>query len=376
MYTNIPERILRILKRQPVNKTVWQPSLTYWYSVNKVATLNPATCPDEIKSYVPDDLMGLDPIALYDAIKGSIRYPHECLNLPSFYEQVKPGSCIERLYRTNEAGEHEVVVKTPAGTVSSKQKLGFPIEHFVKKPDDLDVIEYILDQTEYCFNPFVFDAASEAIEKLGIVQTYNFRSPYQRCVIEYLGLATTTKFMRKYPDRMDRFMERLESWDKTAYDVILGSPLQIVSFGENIHAKVATPPIFERYHLPYYKEHAKWIHEKGKLCHAHFDGDLKDLLPFFPELPFDGIEAVTFEPQGDVSMAEVRDAMGDKALLDGIPSIYFLPQYSDEQLLQCARDVLDIFYHRVILGISDELCPTMEGRKLRLVGDLVESYEP
>jgi len=372
---DMPERILRILNRRPVDKVVWQPSLSYWFSVNKVAALNPATCPVEIKRYVPDDLMGLDPIALYTAIKGSIRYPHECLNLPSFYEQAKPGSGIERSYRTNEAGEHVSAVKTPVGMVSSKQKLGFPIEHPVKNIEDLDVIEYILDQTEYCFNPFIFDAASEAIETLGVVQTYNFRSPYQRCVIEFLGLATTTKFLRKYPDRMDRFMERLEAWDKNAYQVILASPLQVVSFGENIHAKVAPPPIFERYHLPYYTEHARWIHEKGKLCHAHFDGDLKDLLPFFPELPFDGIEAITFKPQGDVTMAEVHDAMGSKVLLDGIPSIYFLPQYSDEQLLDCARAVLDTFYPRVILGISDELCPTMEGRKLRLVGDLVESYK-
>ena len=373
---DIPERVLRILKRQPVDHVVFQPSLTYWYATNNVAALNPATCPSELKKYVPDDLMGLDPMALYETIKGSIRYPHECLNLHSFYEQTKPGSGIERTYHTDEAGEHATVVKTPVGTVSSKQKYGFPTGYMVKKLDDLDVIEYILDQTEYCFNPYIFDAASEAIEKLGIVQTYNFRSPYQRCVIEFLGLAMTTKFFRKYPDRMDRLMERLEAWDKTAYEVILASPLQVVSFGENIHAKVAPPPIFEKYHLPYYKEHARWIHEKGKLCHAHFDGDLKDLLPFFSELPFDGIEAITFEPQGDVSMEEVRDVMGDIALLDGIPSIYFLPQYSDEQLLDCTRKVLDTFYPRVILGISDELCPTMEGRKLRLVGDLVESYEP
>jgi len=371
---DISTRILRILRRQPVDQGVWQPSLTYWYATNKVSTLSRATCPESTRQFVPDELMGLDPIDLYEHIRGSIRYPHECLNLPSFYQQRTPDAKIDIKYETNEMKEQVSVIKTPVGTVSDNHKNGFPLDYYVKKPEDLDVIEYIIDHTEYCFNPYVYDAAAEAIENLGVVQTYNFRSPYQRCVIEFLGLAMTTKFLRKHAQRMDQFIERLEAWDKKAYDVILSSPLQVVSFGENIHAKVAPPPIFERYHLPYYKQHAKWVHEKGKLCHAHFDGDLKDLLQFFPELPFDGIEAVTFEPQGDVTIEEVQDVIGKKAILDGIPSIFFLPQYSIQHLLEFARKVMDAFFPRIILGISDELCPTMDGSRLRVIGDFVANY--
>jgi len=173
---------------------------------------------------------------------------------------------------------------------------------------------------------------------------------------------------------MEDFMGVLEAWDARAYETILASPLQVVSFGENLHAKVAPPPVFERYHLPYYKEHARKVHERGKFCHIHFDGDVKDLLPFIPELPFDGLEAITFAPQGDVTVDEIRDAIGNKILIDGIPSDFFLPVYSTRRLLDVTREVLDAFYPRIILGISDELCPTMDGRRLRLVGDLLESY--
>lgn len=372
--TDIRERVLRILRHQPVNQAVWQPSLTYWYATNKVGSLKPASAPASIKPFVPNDLMGLDPVQLYERIQGSIRYPHECLNLPSFYTQLKADGGVERRSTWIDKRELLEVVKTPAGTIQKRSRDGFPLEHFVKTVDDLAVVEYWLERTEYCFNPFIFDAASEAIEHLGVLNTYNFRSPYQRAVIEYLGLATTTKFLRKYPRRMDTFFERMLEWDKNAYKVILDSPLQVVSFGENIDANVSPPPVFEKFHVPYYKEHIKWVHEKGKLCHVHMDGDLKGLLQFLPELDFDGIEAVTFKPQGNVSIEEVADAMGKKALLDGIPSIYFLPQYSDTDVLAVARRVLDAFYPRVILGISDELCPTMQGHKLGLVGDLVAKY--
>ncbi len=365
---------MRILRRQPVEQAVWQPSLTYWYATNKVGSITPATAPASVRPFVPDDLMGLDPIQLYERIQGSIRYPHECLNLPSFYTQLLPGSEVERRYTLTNGKELVEFVKTPVGTIQKRSRDGFPLEHFVKTIDDLDVVEYWLARTEYCFNPYIFDVASEAIQDYGIVQTYNFRSPYQRNVIEFLGLATTTKFLRKHPRRMEAFFERLLEWDKRAYKVILDSPLQVVSFGENIDANVSPPPVFEKYHVPYYKEHIKWVHEKGKLCHIHMDGDLKGLLPFLPELDFDGIEAMTFKPQGNVTIEEVAESMGKKALLDGIPSILFLPHYSDEDVLSFARRVLDEFYPRVILGISDELCPTMQGHKLRLVGNLVANY--
>ncbi|MBN2151411.1 MAG: hypothetical protein JW839_08200 [Candidatus Lokiarchaeota archaeon] len=370
----VPERILRILRRQPVDRAVWQPSLTYWYSRNDVGGIAPSSAPASVKPFVPDDLMGLDPIQLYERIQGSIRYPHECLHLPSFYTQLAPGSGVERRSAWTEGKELVEAVKTPAGTIQKRSRDGFPLEHYVKRIDDLDAVEYWLACTEYRFNPYVFEAATEAIERLGVVQTYNFRSPYQRSVIEFCGLATTTKFLRKHPRRMEAFFDRLLEWDEEAYKVILGSPLQVVSFGENIDANVSPPPVFEKYHVPYYKEHVRWVHEKGKLCHIHMDGDLNGLLQFFPELDFDGIEAVTFKPQGNVSIEEVAEAMGKKALVDGIPSILFLPQYSDVDVLGFARRVLDAFYPRVILGISDELCPTMEGHKLGLVGDLVANY--
>lgn len=245
----------------------------------------------------------------------------------------------------------------------------------MKDIKDLDVIEYILDQTDYVFNQFAFDIAQDVIKNLGIVQTYNFRSPYQRCVIDYLGFIKTTLFLKRYPQRMEKFIEKLLEWDEKSYQVIANSPLQIVSFGENIHAKIAPPPMFEHYHLPYYKKRVKQLHEKGKFCHIHLDGDLKDLLKFIPELPFDGLEAITFAPQGDVTIQDLKEVIGKKILLDGIPSIYFLKEYSEEQLKKIALEVLDTFSPNLILGISDELCPTMDGRRLRLIGDLVSNYQ-
>ncbi|MEX2681358.1 MAG: hypothetical protein Q6373_007145 [Candidatus Sigynarchaeota archaeon] len=138
---------MRILRHQPVDQAAWQPSLTYWYATNKVGSITPATAPASVRPFVPDELMGLDPVQLYERIQGSIRYPHECLKLPSFYTQLLPGSDIKRYSAWTSNKELVETVKTPVGTIQKRSRDGFPIEHYVKTVDDLDSVEYWLAYT-------------------------------------------------------------------------------------------------------------------------------------------------------------------------------------------------------------------------------------
>ncbi|MFX1479764.1 MAG: hypothetical protein ACFFCI_16700, partial [Promethearchaeota archaeon] len=100
-----------------------------------------------------------------------------------------------------------------------------------------------------------------------------------------------------------------------------------------------------------------------------------DLLPYLEDLPFDGLEALTARPQGDVSLEEIRDSIGNKVLLDGIPSILFLPQYSNNYVSEYARKVLNLFSPNLILGVSDELSPNGDIKKIEMIGDIVRKYE-
>jgi hypothetical protein len=78
-------------------------------------------------------------------------------------------------------------------------------------------------------------------------------------------------------------------------------------------------------------------------------------LPYLADLPFDGLEALTPTPQGDVTLEEMREHMGDKVLLDGIPAVLFLKHHPREELQACTEKVIELFHPRLVLGISDEL---------------------
>ena len=60
-------------------------------------------------------------------------------------------------------------------------------------------------------------------------------------------------------------------------------------------------------------------------------------------------------------------------LLDGIPALHFMPdQYPVERLVEGVNRVVELFYPRLILGISDEIPPDGDIERVRLVGELVQ----
>jgi hypothetical protein len=100
---------------------------------------------------------------------------------------------------------------------------------------------------------------------------------------------------------------------------------------------------------------------------------MRPLLKHLRDCSWDGIEAATPVLQRDVSLEEMKDALGDLILLDGIPALCFLSeQYSVEGLVECVKQVVDLFHPRLILGISDEIPPDGDIERVQLVGDLVQ----
>jgi hypothetical protein len=128
-----------------------------------------------------------------------------------------------------------------------------------------------------------------------------------------------------------------------------------VNFGENIHDHLLSPRYFERYLIPWWEKRSNQLRQAGIYTHVHIDGYFRSLLKYLRHLPFDGLEALTPQPQGDVTLEEIKEHIGDKVLLDGIPAVLFLSHYSAEDLLAAVERIIQLFHPRLILGVSDEV---------------------
>ncbi|MDZ7373734.1 MAG: hypothetical protein ONB23_07160 [candidate division KSB1 bacterium] len=379
------EAILRIFRKQPVNQLVWQPRIYYWYYGNGLP--NPA--PDEYvrrhgppppspieqvqSPQVPDEFRISPMIELYRRLPASPRYPQEVLGVRLFeivydgtvqIHQQKNGSCVTTTW------------STPVGELREVTIHGYHSEYLLKSPEDFRVMVYILDHSEFVFWDDAFEIADREFGDLGVVTSFYPRSPLQRLIIEWMGFENVVYALSDYPVQTRALLQAIAEWDDRMYDVLLRSPLQVLNFGENIDANIDPPPYFEEYLEPYYEKRVAQIHAAGKFCHIHIDGALKPLLPIIRRMSFDGIEAATPLPQGDVTLEELREGLEGKILIDGIPAVLFLPTYPLATFEEFVWKLVEMFWPNLILGISDELPPSGDIRRVKLVSEIAERWRP
>ncbi len=373
---NFRELIMRTFQRKKIDRIVWQPRIRYWYTGNQVNKR-----PEEIRQgelpypEVPAEYRGKTVLQVYDLLRASPRYPGEVLDIGLFRTRIDPDAGIKHVH-FDEGGERITITETPVGKLRSKTRGGYPTEFPLKTPQDCKVMEYVLKHTEFQFDDEAYSKAEAAFGDRGVVQSFYSRSPFQKMIVEYMGARNFFIQLHRHQAEIEGFMDSIAEWDDGMYEVLVRCPLKILNFGENIDANLASPKFFQRYLVPYYERRVKQLHRVGKFCHIHIDGAMKPLLPLLSQLEFDGIEAATPKPQGDVEIDELRRAMGDKILLDGIPAVMFIPVYTDKQTRDFALRVLEAFSPNLILGVSDELPPTADIRKMELVSKLAEDFEP
>jgi hypothetical protein len=380
------EQILATFKRETGHGIVWQPRLYYWYYGNGLQNSVPDGYPDEsyMKSfaenfppyagYVPDMLHSKSMIDVYRVLDASPRYADEILGVRLIRYTINETEKIRVTQERTGGRERVITTKTPKGTLREIITQGQHKEFPVKGPEDFAAMAYVLENTVVTVDENAFNIAEREFGNDGVVTAMLPRSPIQRLIINLMGLENTIMSLHGHGEETESFMNDISAWDDELYRIIGDSDFQIVNFGENIDANLISPKIFSKYHIPYYNKRIDFLHKKGKYCHIHMDGSLKPILPLIKELHFDAIEAPTPEPQGDVSISEIKEALGDKILIDGIPALLFEKQYSVEELIAAAKEIIDLFGSNLILGISDELPPTGDIGRNKLILELLSNY--
>ncbi len=355
--TGYGERTLAIFRGQDPGGVLWQPRLDYWYGVNRR------------RGTLPHPLRQASLLEVYDYCHASVRYFGCGLEVryrnADVAEEWEDGRTLRRTW------------STPLGRLTERIRYddwglsGYHVEHKLKGPHDFRILEYLLQAEQWVWDQQVYEREVADMGERGAPQFYFRRSPIQGLFVEHMGFETTVYALHDHPEVVGHYVEVASAADDALYDLLCQCPVQILNLGENIDAHMNPPPIWRRHLLPYYQKRCAQLHAAGKFVHIHIDGAMRPLLSELVDGPWDGIEAATPLPQGDVTLEEIKAAVGDRVLLDGIPAIGFLPSYPYEALLACVKRVVDLFHPRLVLGISDELPPDGDIERVRRIGELV-----
>ncbi|MCX5672272.1 MAG: hypothetical protein NTU94_13220 [Planctomycetota bacterium] len=230
------------------------------------------------------------------------------------------------------------------------------------------------ERRTWSWDQAAYDRLSKEWAGLGAPCMCMPRTNVQKLYLETMGVPGGIFALTDHPAACGRYFEAMAVHEERLMDLIGASPIEMVNFGDNVHSATLSPALFRQYVLPRYQAKCERLHATGKFVYAHWDGNCRPLLPFANDTGLDGIEAITPLPQGDVTLEETKDALGEMFLFDGIPAIYFDKTFSEKTLLACAHRCINLLAPNLVLGISDEISSTGDIERIRRVGESVDNY--
>lgn len=356
------ERHLAIFRRDPVDRVLWQPRLEHWYAVH---TRNGS---------LPDRYRGMGHFELYDELNCS---PRTYFMFNPCFKTIQEGDVESSGEQVGDT--HVSTVRTPVGELrTAHRNIGsshMTVEYLIKTPADMRVQQYLLEHQRVEFDEELFRRRDAELGDRAAPTCYLPRINIQRLFINLMGFENTIYALHDWPDETRALIEAINQADDQFYEAVKASPIEIVNFGDNVDGNMLAVPHFQEFVQPYYRQRAAELRAAGKHCHPHWDGAIKTILPFCRDCGFDGFEALTPEPQGDVTIEQIKDALGDDLILvDGIPCTHFLPQHSYREVEDFTLKLLNMFAPNLVLGISDEISPPGDIEKVRLISEIVEGY--
>lgn len=347
-------------------KIIWQPRIGCWYTDKKFAgqplpaPYTDMELPDIFRSLGCSDRL----YGQYNACFRRIEHP-----------------AVQVLHKKLNDTDTEITIQTPVGkqVAVHRRSLNNPgtihLKWEVETEEELKVAAWREENTAWEWNQEQFDRSQREMGDLGAPTMYLPRMNVQCLYIEKMGVERGVYAIYDWPNTTEAFFRALDESHHRLIEVINASPVHIINFGENVHSGTLSLPLFLKYHLPACQQRCEKLHAAGKFVCSHWDGDCRPLFPYARQTSLDGIEAITPWPQGDVTLEETREALGDEMfLLDGIPAIYFDETFGVEVLEECVHRLIDLFAPRLVLGISDELSSTGDIERIRRVGEIVDRY--
>ena len=358
------EMNLRVFEGKPNPHVLFQPRFEPWFDWHRHA------------GDLPPRIAEMDIAEVYDFVGCAMRYVH--------YYTPQPNPIVQhfdpevRIDHENQGDQRTITYHTPHGPLHETRRWTVDqtwrtVDHAGKSVDDLPKLRWLLARRHNRLDPDRFAAGDGYIGDRGVPQFWVPKSPYQSLCLQWMNFEPFIYALHDAPEEMAEIMAVIDrSYDALFQQIASHEGIRIVNFGENIAEAHGGPALFERHLMPYYEKRVGQLRAAGVFTHIHIDGAFRSLIPLIPQLPHDGVEALTPRPQADETLDEMQEAVGDKVLLDGIPAVLFMRQFPREQLERCVKDLVDRFGGRLVLGISDELPEGAEAEgfeRLRWVAD-------
>jgi len=358
------QRILAVARGECLDKLPFGARIDLWYNYNSA------------HDTLPERYKGRNHVDIMRDLGAGVQY--------RYYSVVREEYQDMEILQKDEPPYKITEFMTPLGSVrktllftpTEGPWIGYEWEKLFKSEKDYPIIKYVLEHTIPVEDLGYYEACQQVGEDgLVITGVYPW-SPVQRVMREIMGYERFFYELADHPKEVEELIEIMKDLDRKKYEIAVKLDLEIFSVCANWSDDIHTP-VFKKYFIPWFQEIADLLHAHGKLAMAHVDGENKRLIPFFLDTHIDVFEAWTPAPMTQVTTAEFRKALGDKATIwGGVPATLFEPTYSDEEF---DNYILNLFKeiapgYNFIVGMGDNLPFDGKIERVRRIVDLIDKH--
>lgn len=358
------ENYTRILQKKRGEKLPFVPNIDHWLNVNRRC----GTLPEEYQNMTRNDIVR--------TIGGTIWARTNILKT-SFDSEIK---IIKK-----ESGDKIITnFKTPVGDVQTVHQYAsdfsqalFLKEHRVKRVEDIKVVKFIIEHTQYILNPGPFYQSEREVGEDGIsLVDLPVCLPYIQFGKIDAGWERGIYLYADYPAEVENLLEIYTQKAEEAASLLASGPALVIASGDNMDEWTTPPNVFQKHAIPYYRRIGRILHCANKVFEVHWCGRTEHLLSFVPKCDIDVVEAVTVKPMANLTIPEALEMVGSKVVIQGgIPSILMCSEGGGtrqnlrayiEQLLSRVP-----FGYRFVLGMSDNIPPNADFERVKMITKLI-----
>ena len=265
--------------------------------------------------------------------------------------------------------------KTPVGVIWQENVFDpgyhseWPVKHYVTKPEDYDILEYVFRDEYYEPDLEGFLAADREYGPNSLAIPRAADPPYQELWRRFTGLERFCFDLNDHPGKIASIFEAMDDRRRRMWEIAATIPCDFCCSGGNISEDMVGPSVFKKYVATHLAEEARIMHKAGKRTMNHMDGRLRILLDAIGDSDVDIVEAFTPPPNGNLSVTDARKRWKGKVLSINFPSSVHL---SDNRTIrETTLSLLDEAApgNGFVVGITEDVPAFVIERSFRTIAE-------
>ena len=306
-------------------------------------------------------------------------------NLASFFSAAYPSDVSVSTSKRSSGGVPEIVwrIETPVGSIArarrwAPQTYAWGISAWgIRSEADLRVFGYAMSRREFIPHWDRFRRWDEYVGDGGVVYLPLGYSAMGHLLHYWMGVEAVAYATQDYPALLHETVDAVNRNSLKLVDLVCESPVRVVAMGDNFSSDVQSPPFFETWSRPYYREAIERFYRAGKFVAPHVDGKLKGALRMIRNAGADCADAVTPGPMGGLDAAACRTEAGNEFILSGgVPPDLWLPDASMASFRASVLAWLDQkrTTARFIANAGDQVPPGADEQRIHIMREMVDEH--